>query len=431
MRWDFTWSGSTAAWLLLALALLVGAWFRFTGLDWDAGTHLHPDERHITITTAQIQWPESIAQYFDTETSPLNPYNQGIGSFVYGTLPMFVTKAAGGIADRNAYGDVYLVGRFLTALLDTLTILLVFLIARRLGGLWAGALAAALYACAVQAIQQAHFYTMDAWVTFLLRLRSGGHSDGRKKAAGTTSSALASLPAWPWQAARRGDAGSGHRRCILAARLAGDATAELAITFRLLVRFGSRVLLGGVIVYVALRLFLPYVFASGSLWDPRLNPRYTQDIETCAIWPGALRTFRRRIAGLRPITRCFLSNRCFAGDGVGASGNRVAGAALGYLAHRAARQPGFRACRGVGGSAFWIPSAQFARPGRYFLPIYPAFAVLGGVFLCWFVYQLSRGMSTTGCGALDDSHVFSRGKLAQYLIWGGNRPRHAGCPMPA
>ena len=95
------------AWLLLALALLVGAWFRFTGLDWDAGTHLHPDERHITITTAQIQWPESIAQYFDTETSPLNPYNQGIGSFVYGTLPMFVTKAAAGIVDKDAYDDVF------------------------------------------------------------------------------------------------------------------------------------------------------------------------------------------------------------------------------------------------------------------------------------------------------------------------------------
>ena len=38
--------------LLLALALLVGAWFRFTGLDWDAGTHLHP-----TSATSRLRPP--------------------------------------------------------------------------------------------------------------------------------------------------------------------------------------------------------------------------------------------------------------------------------------------------------------------------------------------------------------------------------------
>ena len=52
---------------------------------------------------------------------------------------------------------------------------------------------------------------------------------------------------------------------------------------------------------------------------------------------------------------------------MGASDNCVAGAALGHLAHRTARQPGFRACRGVGDSAFRIPSGPI-RQTRSLLP---------------------------------------------------------------
>ena len=50
------------------------------------------------------------------------PYNQGIGSFVYGTLPVFITKVTAGIVGKDAYDGIHLVGRFLTASLDTLTI---------------------------------------------------------------------------------------------------------------------------------------------------------------------------------------------------------------------------------------------------------------------------------------------------------------------
>lgn len=379
--------------ILLALALLVGAWFRFTGLDWDAGTHLHPDERHITITTAQVAWPDSIAQYFDTETSPLNPYNQGVGSFVYGTLPMFVTKAAAGFVDQDVYDGVHLVGRFLTAALDALTILLVFLIGRRLRGRWAGALAAALYACAVQAIQQAHFYTTDTWVTFFatlalwwaLRWQEEGRWYDFVGVSLVAGLALSSK------------LGVFTLAIPIGAAMALRAWREspppaMTLTGGLLLRFGRDLLIGGALVYATLRLCLPYVFASASPWDPRLNPRYMQDIENlrylaegAADFPPAY-SWAASAYALFPIEQMFrwemgwtLATIAWLGLLWGVwrmlrHGNLVfAPVVLWVIAH------------------YGYQAVQFTKPGRYFLPVYPAFAVLGGVFLCWLAYQLAQG----------------------------------------
>ena len=380
-------------WLLLGLALLVGAWFRFTGLDWDSSTHLHPDERHITITTAQIQWPESLAQYFATETSPLNPYNQGVGSFVYGTLPIFITKVAAGIVGKDAYDGIHLVGRFLTASLDTLTILLVFLIARRLSGRWGGALAAALYACAVQAIQQAHFYTTDTWVTFFatlalwfaLRWQVEGRWHNLVGVSVVAGLALASKLGVATLALPIGVA-------FLLRAWRETQPPDLAVTGRLLIRLGSHLILGAALVYATLRLCLPYVFASASPWDPRLNPRYTADIENLRYLAGGAADFPPSYSWATADYALFPLEQMFRWE-MGWALATVAWLGLLYGIWRVARHGNLVFAPVV----MWVlvhfgyQAAQFAKPGRYFLPIYPAFAVLGGVFLCWFAYQLSQG----------------------------------------
>lgn len=378
------------AWLLLALALLVGAWFRFTGLDWDAGTHLHPDERHITITTAQIQWPDTIAQYFDTETSPLNPYNQGIGSFVYGTLPMFVTKALAGLVGRDAYDGIHLVGRFLTASLDVLTILIVFLIGRRLGGHWAGAVAAALYACAVQAIQQAHFYTMDTWVTFFatlalwwaLRWQEEGRWYDLVGVSVVAGLALAS---------KLGVATLAIPIGVAFALRAWRETEPplLAVTLQVCARLGTLLLLGGALVYATLRLFLPYVFASGAPWDPRLNPRYMQDIETLRFLAGGDADFPPSYSWATTEYAWFPLEQMFRWE-MGWGFALVAWLGLLWGIWRIIRHGNLVFAPVVVWVAahYGYQAMQFAKPGRYFLPIYPAFAVLGGVILCWLIYQM-------------------------------------------
>lgn len=156
--------------VLLVLILLVGAYFRFIGQNWDDYTHLHPDERFLTDVTSRLAPVAGIGEYFDTATSTLNPNNMGYGFYVYGTLPLFVVKAVSGMAVQatgngalGGYNGVQLVGRSVSAVADLMTIVFIFLIGRRLYNRWIGLLAAALYTFAVLPIQLSHFWTMDAF----------------------------------------------------------------------------------------------------------------------------------------------------------------------------------------------------------------------------------------------------------------------------
>jgi len=150
--------------------------------------------------------PDSPGLYLDTARSPLNPHNRGYGFFVYGTLPLFLTRAVGEALDQGCRNGEAVslparllaplllgtpsacwpgsfsgsgarhLGRLLAALLDTGSILFVFLAGRHLGagygkgtsGPYLGLLAAALYALAVLPIQQSHFYTVDAYANFFV-----------------------------------------------------------------------------------------------------------------------------------------------------------------------------------------------------------------------------------------------------------------------
>ena len=77
--------------LLLIAILLIGAYLRFTGLNWDEGQWIHPDEGHMRIITSVVQMPDSLSLYFDTHNSPLNCRNSG-HRYSYGTLPLFLTR---------------------------------------------------------------------------------------------------------------------------------------------------------------------------------------------------------------------------------------------------------------------------------------------------------------------------------------------------
>ncbi len=170
---------------LILFVLLIGTYFRFTGLDWDHGTHLHPDERFLTGVTAQLQSVSDPISYLRTSESTLNPYNVGQGFYVYGNFPMtatryaaeWVSNACALLAENRdepvcaynflAYDGVHILGRALSGLVDLLSVLFLFLIGRRLYDWRVGILAAFLQATAVMPIQQSHFYTMDNWAAAL------------------------------------------------------------------------------------------------------------------------------------------------------------------------------------------------------------------------------------------------------------------------
>lgn len=173
--------------LFLVLILLLGAYFRFTGLDWDETFHLHPDERFLTIVASQLESVSNPLTYLRTSESPLNPYNTGQGFYVYGNFPMtatrYIAEAATAVCQTfvtpenptptlcpytyTAYDGVHVLGRFLSGLVDLLAVFFTFLIGRRLYDWRVGLVGAFLQATAVMPIQQSHFFTMDNWAAAL------------------------------------------------------------------------------------------------------------------------------------------------------------------------------------------------------------------------------------------------------------------------
>ncbi|OQY30469.1 MAG: hypothetical protein B6243_10470 [Anaerolineaceae bacterium 4572_5.2] len=173
--------------ILLILTLLAGAALRLYNLRWDLGTFPHPDERSTLLFYAPtIRFPENQSDWLNPRKSPLNPFwdthSQTRRSYTYGHFPLYLLVFTGNLLTdlsptveklgaspemsdffRSAStGRGYaVVGRALVALLDTLSIYLLFLIARRLYGPWAGLLAAAFSAFAALHIQLAHFFAVD------------------------------------------------------------------------------------------------------------------------------------------------------------------------------------------------------------------------------------------------------------------------------
>jgi YYY domain-containing protein len=160
-RLDWLWD------VLLIVILLVGVYFRFVGLDWDQEQHLHPDERFLTMVETSIAPVNSLAQYFDTATSTLNPHNRGYGFYVYGTLPLFIVRYAGEWLGKTGYDEIHLVGRQLSSIMDLGTVLMVYLIATRLyRNRRLSLLAAAFASFSVLPIQLSHYFTVDTFTNF-------------------------------------------------------------------------------------------------------------------------------------------------------------------------------------------------------------------------------------------------------------------------
>ena len=167
--------GSPGA-LILVLILILGATLRLTGVDWDQGQHLHPDERFLTMVETALSLPgaRNVAGpppqgctkwggYFDTRCSPLSPYNHNFGFFVYGTFPIFLTRLVGEWLEQTGYEQIALVGRVLSALFDLTTVLLIFFIGRRMYGTRVGLVGAFFLALSALDIQQSHFFTVDTF----------------------------------------------------------------------------------------------------------------------------------------------------------------------------------------------------------------------------------------------------------------------------
>lgn len=188
--------------ILFIVVIVLAAAMRFTHLAWDGLLHTHPDERYILFTATALQFPEHAVDVLRPAYSPLNPFralgDDGVPgtprTYAYGHLPLYTMSAVHPIiapllrsTHPDAFEQLTLTGRGLSALADTLTVLVIGLLARHLYGRRAGWLAAAFGALAVLHIQQAHFATVDATLTlfvtlalwYLVRTTSGNNTRNR------------------------------------------------------------------------------------------------------------------------------------------------------------------------------------------------------------------------------------------------------------
>ncbi|MEO6508708.1 MAG: glycosyltransferase family 39 protein [Patescibacteria group bacterium] len=143
----------------LYIILVLGFVLRIYGLQWDQGNHLHPDERMLIMVADRLHFWDQ-----------LNP-----DFFAYGTLPIYLLKGSSQLLDilfhthLTTFDNLLYVGRIISVLFDLGTLLVVYLLTKKLFKDTAAALFSALfYAITFFAIQNSHFFVVDVLLTFFL-----------------------------------------------------------------------------------------------------------------------------------------------------------------------------------------------------------------------------------------------------------------------
>ncbi len=415
--------------LALVAILLLGASMRLTGVNWDEGTHLHPDERFLTDVTSRLGWPKSLAEYFDEARSPLNPYNRDVGMFVYGTAPIFLVKGLGLLLNKSSYWEVHLVGRVVSAGYDLLVIVLVFLIGRRLYGRWIGLLGAFLMACTVLNIQHSHFYTVENYITLMVTLaflfavrvmQGGGWGDwallgasfglavaGKINmamfalviAAACLVRALSEPLPETWNAGVRvlWRRNLGPLSLLMQVNGRDDRAGRVVALQRGILRAGAGLALTLLIALVAFRVAQPYAFSGPSPFSLELSPRWLEDMRrAAAMMNGTIDMPPSHQWTDREPVWYALRNIVLWGMGLPLGlaawlGWAVAGVELWRRRKVEHLLP-----------LVWVTfpflylSIQFVKSIRYFLPFYPVLVLLGAYFIFWLWRQARRIAGAAG-----------------------------------
>lgn len=271
---------NSVKYLVLIAILCLGFLIRIYGLNWDQGHHLHPDERFLTMVSNALKVPASFGDYLNPAVSTFNPYNVDYNFFVYGTFPLSLNKLLVVALNKDHYNGTTYMGRLLSAVFDTFTILLVFCICCLFENTYhidfrVKFFTAFLYAVAVLPIQLSHFFANDSFLCFFM-----------------TASLYLALRVhfkkwWGnifWSALFFG--------CALGTKVNAIFMLPLLLVLitwnnfkkqRLQRRRWELVILHIVlflgIAYLVLRITDPRFFADDNIFNPRLNPIFTANIQ--------------------------------------------------------------------------------------------------------------------------------------------------------
>jgi 4-amino-4-deoxy-L-arabinose transferase-like glycosyltransferase len=385
--------------LIFLIILVIATYLRFIGLNWDQGHFLHPDERFLNMTIGELTLPKNLAEYLNPETSGLNPRNVNRDFFVYGNLPISLSKLVNFLYQKNTLAEITIIGRTLSALADLLVVPLIYLTVQLLEKIfnkrkivihpaikyWSSL----IYALLVLPIQQAHFFTTDTFLNLfvfasfyfslryfyqkkLLNLVSAGIFLGMALASKIT--AIFILPL---------------NLCLINLNIFWPLKQKLKKTnfIKTIKKLFIISLLFLLSAYFSLRLTNPYIFQNSSIFDPQVSKEFINDL-------NELKSFSNEETGFPPAIQWFnrsiffgLKNLIFFGFGLSAS----TFALLGMVLEIKKIWTSFKEKNFTKESLifsliiFWLASflifyaLQFVQSIRYYLLIYPFLAILAGI----------------------------------------------------
>jgi len=142
---------SYTVWALIAL-VLIGGYLRFSGLDWDPSNSFHPDERNVMGPASSLRMENGFRPRF----------------FAYGSLQLYALRCTtefgkwiGSTQRPRDYQTLKVCARGISAFVSTLSILIIFVVGRRLFDKRVGLLTAAFFTFAASMVQTAHYATVE------------------------------------------------------------------------------------------------------------------------------------------------------------------------------------------------------------------------------------------------------------------------------
>jgi len=375
--------------LLILAILLIGAFFRFYDLNWDANQHLHPDERFLTMVGDSMKIPSSFMSYLSPQQSSMNPANIGYNFYVYGTFPVVANKFLALATGNDNYNSFTLLGRMLSGFVDLLIVAMIF----KTGELFEKQYklnknvkywAALFYAIAVLPIQLSHFFAVDTFVNafvFLCFYFALRFSFTKK---------------WQWLIISGIFLGLGIASKATAVFISPlllylivNAYTEKKRVARddLIPLFGSLVLFA-IVAYIAGRIADPYLFQTGNFFDPQPSKLLIQNLKELSAWSSPQAWYPPGVQWIHKTPILFaLKNLVFFGIGIGYTLCFLLGT---YFLFRKIRNGDLYVIFGWIVLFFLYQGFQTVQTMRYFILLYPFLALFAGIGFAYIPKRVPR-----------------------------------------
>jgi Dolichyl-phosphate-mannose-protein mannosyltransferase len=364
--------------LIIIAILLIGAFFRFSDLNWDQNEHLHPDERFLTMVGDSMKIPPTFADYLTPQLSTMNPANIGYSFYVYGTFPVVADKFLAIATGNNNYNSFTLLGRVLSGFVDLLIVAFIF----KTGELFEKEYKlnkkvkywmAFFYAIAVLPIQLSHFFAVDTFfntfvfLSFYFALR---FSFTRKlKWVFATGLFLGLAIASKATAVFIGP--------LLLYFFITPYTDKKKIAKNDLVPLFKNLLLMGAVTYIIGRIADPYLFQTGNFFDPQPSKLFLQNIKELEYWSNPKAWYPPGVQWIHKTPVLFaLKNLVIYCVGIGYTLCVLLGI---YFIFRKIRLAVFYIILSWVVMFFIYQGMQTVQTIRYFIIIYPFLAMFAGI----------------------------------------------------